>query len=69
MIPKKPVEKYRFTSEQKAIMKEIKTVKSLQKMFANMGAQPENAQISQLEQQHQALLEIMPTELRDSEGQ
>jgi hypothetical protein len=72
MIPKQPVEKFRFTPEQKTIMKEIKKIQLVKKMFANM---PEELQaqvqqgMSELEQKHQQLLEMMPTELKDSEGQ
>ncbi len=66
MIPKKEVEKFRFTPEQKAIMKDIKKVNSLKRVFEQTGAQ---RMVSHLEEQHQQLLEMMPTELRDSEGQ
>ncbi|KKM91003.1 hypothetical protein LCGC14_1232950 [marine sediment metagenome] len=66
MIPKTEVEKFRFTPEQKAIMKDIKKVNSLKRVFERGGAQ---RVVSALEEQHQQLLEMMPTELRDSEGQ
>ena len=66
MIPKTEVEKFRFTPEQKAIIKDIKKVNSLKRVFGRSGAQ---RVVSALEEQHQALLEMMPTELRDSEGQ
>ncbi len=66
MIPKQPVEKFRFTPEQKTIMKEIKKIQSLKRVFETSGAQHV---VSALEQKHQQLLEMMPTELKDSEGQ
>lgn len=66
MIPKQPVEKFRFTPEQKTIMKEIKKIQSLKRVFETSGAQ---RVVSALEQKHQQLLEMMPTELKDSEGQ
>lgn len=69
MIPKKEVEKFRFTPEQKAIMKEIRNIQALKQVFANMGAKPGNVQVSALDQKHQQLVEMMPTELNDSEGQ
>jgi hypothetical protein len=72
MIPKQQVEKFRFTPEQKTIMKEIRKIQSVKKLFANLPQFQQvmaQQQMSELDQKHQQLLQMMPTELNDSEGQ
>jgi len=67
MIPKKEVESYRFTDEQKAIIKQVKQVMKFKTVLSQI---PEaQGAVGALDQQHNALLEMLPTELKDSKGQ